>query len=345
MADPKPKEIPEWQKKETAPETAESESKSPEREDQPPSTESQDTSSNDPSITIPRNVLIDSAKDFLQHEDIRDTPVERKAAFLRSKGLTQSEIDHLLEPSSSESSTPMNTSTVPSTPPIITYPEFLAKAHQPAPLMTRTRILNAVYATGMISAAIWGTNKYLLEPMFETLTAARHSLFDDAQSNLEQLNKKLEDVVSVVPPQLKAVDNDAESEASDPAELFHRDIGVQTSSQDLETSKEDVNPVETQSDILDEIHTQLQDLKTTESESLQAERKAWSSIMNLQAYLDEITYGGRKSVFQWEGPGIGDSRMGQDSKMDEIAKFKAEIRSAKGALLSARNFPSANRRP
>ena len=129
-------------------------------------------------------------------------------------------------------------------PPIVTYPEFLTKPAQPPPLMTANGFLNTIYAFGGLSTLLYGTSKFVVEPMVQSLTEARISLHDSAKQDLEKLVDKLESIVSEIPAAAKKnqlvhtggagrdgeEDNDdAKSSYEDPAELFHRDIGVQTS--------------------------------------------------------------------------------------------------------------------
>ncbi len=45
----------------------------------------------------PRAILLEQASKFLEDDEIKDTPAERKIAFLRSKGLTDEEVYRLLE--------------------------------------------------------------------------------------------------------------------------------------------------------------------------------------------------------------------------------------------------------
>ncbi|KAF7131265.1 hypothetical protein CNMCM5793_004370 [Aspergillus hiratsukae] len=61
----------------------------------------------------PRSELIEQARKFLQDDSIRDAPVDRKIAFLESKGLRSEEIDSLLGISrdADESSTSTNSNT------------------------------------------------------------------------------------------------------------------------------------------------------------------------------------------------------------------------------------------
>lgn len=87
MADPSgPKKtaIPQWQQQKS--------SKAPEPSDQQPT---------DQEIPIPtsapsRATLLDQASKFLEEDEVKDAPAERKKAFLETKGLTQEEIHRLL---------------------------------------------------------------------------------------------------------------------------------------------------------------------------------------------------------------------------------------------------------
>lgn len=49
-----------------------------------------------PHLHPSRASLIDQATQFLQDDDIRDAPIDRKTAFLESKGLSSLEIEELL---------------------------------------------------------------------------------------------------------------------------------------------------------------------------------------------------------------------------------------------------------
>lgn len=83
MRDPNGKSIPQWQRQEAAKDPREPpkllEKPAP-KEKAPPS----------------RATLLEQAAQFLEAEDIRDAPTERKISFLESKGLTSEEIQKLL---------------------------------------------------------------------------------------------------------------------------------------------------------------------------------------------------------------------------------------------------------
>ncbi len=85
-ADPKQRTIPDWQHEETP--------RSPEH----PEGGSKTTEAPDPvGPPPPRFVLLEQASKFLKDIEIKDAPMEKKMAFLRSKGLTDEEVYRLLE--------------------------------------------------------------------------------------------------------------------------------------------------------------------------------------------------------------------------------------------------------
>ena len=77
-----------------------------------------------------------------------------------------------------------------------------------------------------------------------------------------------------------------------------------------------------------DIHSKLSDLVPMHRESTDP---LGDSISGLRAYLDTLP---RESSVH-----LGE-KAGKRVKVDAVANLKAEIRSVKGVLLSARNFPS-----
>ena len=207
---------------------------------------------------------IEQAALLLQDDSIRSEPVESKRRYLEERGISKEDIASLLqnateEPSElktvldSTTSSPSSTmstrpddepaTSTPSqtqsrdTPPIITYPEFLLRPEKPPPLITIQRLLYATYGISAVAATAWGANKYLVEPMLNSLSESRHDLFHSTLDLLQKLNEKLEANVSTIPAipskprhhDRYTDDDGASSIASDPTELFHRDIATQTS--------------------------------------------------------------------------------------------------------------------
>ena len=221
-------------------------------ESQPP-TPSSSSASSSASSSPDSPPTLDQARAFLRDPVVlRETPA-RKAAFLAAKGLPGTDIDVLLkevldeeEQPHAQESTAVAAPSAPATlPPIVTYPEFVANSspQPPPPLVTPQVLAAALYGTAATSSLLYAAAKLVLAPMVDALTEARSELHETAGSNLAVLTAKLERIVSVVPPSLSlaaaekredvdevAID-DASSASSydDPTEVFHRDIGVQTS--------------------------------------------------------------------------------------------------------------------
>ena len=351
--------------------------------------------------------LMERAKRWLQDTSIRDAPRERKAAFLAAKGMQDDDIQKLLSiPDNSEqesemkivhdtasSTSPSETSspTLPDTqthsstkstapsrdvPPIITYPEFLLRPEKPPPLVTFRRLAYATYGFAALTALTYGASRYLVQPMLESLTSARHELADTALQNLDKFNSKLESNVSHVSylsssGSLKVEtggsndDDGTESVDSDPTELFHRDVATQTlplksrnSSLDSSTFfnqiHQEANPTSSQSNRLSLIATSLASLLASTSPSTTPPNPTdslKSTVEDLQTYLDNLQFSNNSfnaSSYDHIYPGLdvqkSSSKKNKTGEDDEAEKFKAEIRAVKGALLSSRTFP-AGRKP
>ncbi|KAJ5540991.1 hypothetical protein N7494_006067 [Penicillium frequentans] len=280
-------------------------------------------------------------------------------------------------PSPSTTMSQQRTSTATTTPakrdepPIITYPEFLFEPTKPPPLVTMQSVLYTLYGAAGLGATIYGASEYIVKPMLATLTSARQELAETAQENLQKLNEKLEKTVSVIPPHLKArKDNpdeedteDSDSVTSDPTELFHRDMGTQTtpdvsSSTSLSATKEgEEKPADAPSiavsnhmSRLESIQSQLKEVEGLEKESTTLDDNLRSKMSDLHHYLDGLIYaaptytaaGGSFGLYGNNNSGTDGSSSGVRKAEDEaIASFKADIRGVKGALLSARNFPAS----
>ena len=322
----------------------------------------------------PRASLIDNASEFLKDDSIQDAPIERKKLFLESKGLTEAETDKLLETQHtreaavtedhgierrepSESTTPKTSPTSPvpqkeqpatttpppkDNPPIITYPEFLLHAQKPAPFITANRLLTTLYIASGAAATIYGTSKYIVEPMVSSLTSARHSLLEGAGANLDAMNKKLESAVSKVPETARLSeekgedDSDTESMmSSDEARYFRRSAGTQTSPRLSRSNSsvsaeagEVISPAQGHASALLEIHSKLSDLLPRDGEP---RNPLGGSINELRGYLQKLPHANSLHL-------VG--KAGKKGEIDAVANVKVEIRGVKGVLLSARNFPS-----
>ncbi|KAK1688520.1 peroxisomal membrane anchor protein conserved region-domain-containing protein [Colletotrichum godetiae] len=375
--------IPSWQR---------DQKKEPELE--PETTTSQDAKQDD----VPsREDSLEVARKFLQDEEIKDAPRAAKETFLKTKGISPEDIEQLLGSSASEpaqettqseqappsSSQLTTTSPTPSQtpspsppsqteislprqtdqPPVITYPEFLTKPTRPPPLVTANGILNTLYAFAGISTLLYGTSKYLVQPMVENLTEARYDLHETTSQNLAKIIEKLEGTVSEIPAPKKpasAIENkdipdDDASSADDPTEMFHRDIGTQTSipstpslttwgetNNNANSSDKDKSATDRQADKLTWFKNQAAWLKTTvvgdadDVADLKAKMDVLKDDLVQLAYPSPSDYAGGSSYALYGGPR-------KNEPEDEIKKARDNIRRVKGVLLSTRNFPASAR--
>lgn len=386
-----------------------------------------------------RTALLESARKWLADDSIKDTPTSDKISFLEQKGLDADDVKSLLglvednaaatsnipstekspssmgsasasalqSTSSSSSSSPSSmsapaaTASAPPPPPIITYPEFLSTPNHQPPLLTLPALLGTVYGVTGLAASAWAASKYWLNPMINSLAEARLDFNDNAKQNVEEMNRKLEELVSEIPAGAMPVkkitrpgsrsgitdgfdgDND---EDEDPTELFHRDMGVQVDTALLEAraAKKEANakspspfrarsrsshrgrvgdssfgattttgasekpfpqssPDKATHNItqVSNLLSTLRDFAATEREHDESNQQAQRRVQDLQMYLDGMTYCVPSYLNQF-GVAMDDGLPG--GKEDAVTAFRKEIRSVKGTLLSAKNFPAARRR-
>lgn len=322
-------------------------------------------------------VVNDHVYKFLDNPEVKGAPLEKKRAFLESKGVQKEVIQEAL---AVVESTPASISATDFTatlrgpslpqnskdaPPIVTYPEFLIQPQNPPPIVTVDRLLTTAYVTGGLVATIYGLSKYIIAPMSAALAEARHEFSLHTSSRVSNMNEKLADLVSSLPVSTKSNpaseagndSDDPESDVSDPTELFHRDIGTQTSSPPSpESQTTDVyssSSIRAESEtILSEQEAHLQRLNSHISKLLAASEDnrdtnedVERSMDDLRHVLDNMVYSPPAYHYQagdtvWTPPGTV-STAAKDKKDDAVALFKAEIRGVKGVLLSAKRFPSA----
>ena len=332
--------------------------------------------------------LLDLARNFLKDETIRNAPRQDKVEFLKDKGVPDDAIEKLLAEQPEESSelktihdtsneaqkplartttTPKPPPPTPSSPsseprqemaPIITYPEFLLKPQKPPPLITVPRLVNAAYVVAGVSALTWGASKYLVEPMIQTLTEARHDFASQTLEDIEKLNDKLEGMVSHVPYiassailRQKEQEDDIESLDSDPTELFHRDIATQTSpglsrsSSEASMTRHALDPTIAQAEHLSGLSYSLRSLVQSLDHTNDSEKQIQKTVDDFQKKLDtmESSYSLLKNEYYSSYSSATNDAKKASGGTNEAQKFKQEIRSLKGAFLSSRNFPSASR--
>ncbi|KAI4764214.1 hypothetical protein E4T52_03775 [Aureobasidium sp. EXF-3400] len=241
-------------------------------------------------------------------------------------------------------------------PPIITYPEFLVQPQKPPPLVTVSRLINATYIAGALTASAYALSKYIIAPMADNLNEARHDLFEHTGSHITGFNDKLIKLVSTVPSSTKSLpstpadlgDFDTDSITSDPTELFHRDVGTQTSpslsrrtslSSDTEVVRPDTVPLK-QATRLDILKSHLSELLEGAESNGTSNETLQTSVSETRHYLDGLYY--TPPSYSWNADNtLNASNAPKDKQPDAAVTLKAEIRGVKGVLLSAKRFPSA----
>ncbi|KAM0335227.1 hypothetical protein ACHAQA_000269 [Verticillium albo-atrum] len=351
--------IPSWQKRDQ-----------PEQSSSPESETAQDSSEDSP---------LEVARRFLQDDQIKDGTRERKVDFLKTKGLADADIEKLLgAPEVNETAAPAQeperTPTVETpappqaptprsisqdfhddNPPVITYPEFLTKPARPPPLVTGTALLNTLYACAGLTTLLYGTSQYVVAPMVESLTSARLDLHATTSEKLSALVRKLESTVSEIPAKAlpkpdPAYTDETSSEAEDPTELFHRDIGVQTSLPSTPGGL-DATPAQTTPEAPAAAHARrladltaslrgLKDAYIAQGEELADVKTAMDLFKD---DLGQLTFPGPQQQNDFVGGFSLYGSQGRKEPEDEIKKAKDNIRRVKGVMLSTRNFPASLR--
>ncbi|KFZ04485.1 hypothetical protein V501_09156, partial [Pseudogymnoascus sp. VKM F-4519 (FW-2642)] len=213
----------------------------------------------------------------------------------------------------------------------------------PPPLITASRLLKTLYLFGGLSALLYGTSTYLVAPMSAALSDSRHELAAAAQAHLDTLIGKLTPLVSEVPQPVLAQgeryeDRDDVDSDGDPTEMFHRDIGVQTSPPPSRPSspsqEEKISVAEAQAKKAANIGAILSDVDLTIASELRESSNLQDGIEDLKKYLDSLMYS--PPTFSY---GAGSAFGAKRDEDDEIGRVKREIRAVKGVLLTARSFP------
>ncbi|KAF4980058.1 hypothetical protein FZEAL_3839, partial [Fusarium zealandicum] len=229
---------------------------------------------------------------------------------------------------------------------IVTYPEFLAKPPRPPPLVTRERLINALYAVAGLSTIVYGTSRFVVRPMVDTQAEARTEFHDVTSRKIDELVAKLEKTVSEVPPKKAATTVDDDSEAEDPTEMFHRDMGTQTTfpissvAAMADKSGGGDTPAKHHASQLATLHKTLSGLKDDYRSQSEGMDKMKTAMDVLRDDLDTLTYTGQAdSIGGYDLYG----RSRKPEPDDEIRKVRDNIRRVKGTLLSTRNFPTTAR--
>ena len=212
--------------------------------------------------------------------------------------------------------------------------------------MTVNGFLNTLYGFGGLSALVYGTSKFVLEPMVQSLTDARVELHETTKTDLTKLIEKLEAVVSEVPAPAKKQteredDDDDKSSYDDPTELFHRDIGVQTSfpSTPAEPTTPGLPATETagqkQARQLAKLVASVKEV----DDGMTGQTEAFDEVKTVLDVFREDVYKLTYSHLNLESAMYGN----RSEPDDEIKKVKENIRRVKGVLLTTRSFPGSTR--
>ncbi|KAK4040459.1 peroxisomal membrane anchor protein conserved region-domain-containing protein [Parachaetomium inaequale] len=325
-----------------------------------------------PEQSTSRDERLEQARKFLQDAQVQGTTPERKAEFLKSKELSESDIEGLLNevaqdgrPESPQASNQRAQERIEpplakkeDRPPIVTYPEFLTKPARPPPLVTVNGFLNTLYAFGGLSTLVYGASKFVVEPMVHTLTEARISLHDTANQDVTKLVSKLETAVSEIPPPKPPKDgktlptekidgggDDAASHYDDPTELFHRDIGVQTSpslqsQQPPQQPQKKETALTHQTNRLARLTTSVKSLSDGLEDQTETLGDVHAVMHRLQLDVDRLT-AAASTDFVGGGGFSMYAPSSRNEPDDEIKRAKENVRRVKGVLLSTRSFPAS----
>ncbi|KAI1178196.1 peroxisomal membrane anchor protein conserved region-domain-containing protein [Nemania sp. FL0916] len=257
--------------------------------------------------------------------------------------------------STPQSSPPATSSVADSPPPIITYPEFLTKPQRPPPLITPSRLANILAVSGGVWALLYGISGLVVRPMVDNLNEARSEYYSHVNGKMSQLVDKLEGAVSEVPYNNgrllksqhydRAMDDNA-STTSDPTELFHRDVGTQTSPPPSllgtasDAGKQGEKAVDIQARRLSAISSALRELTLTHTQQAESKADLRSTIGEIRDEVDKLTHPPVHDFSTYGGLNYGQSA----EPDDEFKKTKDAIRSVKGLFLSSRSFPSVTTR-
>lgn len=270
----------------------------------------------------------------------------------------------------------------PDQPPIITYPEFLTKPAKPPPLITASGLVNSLGLVAGFSTLVYGATKHIVSPMVDALNEARIDFYQNTNKNLTQLVEKLEQTVSELPANYHNTagkrttasaaaagekqggdddDDENDSDYDDPSEMFHRDVGVQTSplappspssatsasglghghghGYTSSSSSPSAEQAQHHTDRLDRLSVGVRNLATDVIRQAEDLAQTKTVLDLFGSDLHALTYPpesfGMGSTYLY-----GSQRSEPD---DEIKRVKQSIRGVKGVLLSTRSFPATTR--
>lgn len=240
---------------------------------------------------------------------------------------------------------------VPDHAPIVTYPEFLTRREGEPPLVTVSGFLQAASALTGLTTLIYGASQHVLTPMVSSLTDARAELHEQTAKGLATLVSKLEETVSEIPAAAKSatamaatqqqLGDDVASSCGDPTEVFHRDIGVQTTTPPLTPApRQDSDVVAAQARRVSGLAASLREV----NRGIIAQSEGYAAVKTtLDIFKDDLDHMSRPYPAQFGAGYTLYGSAGRREPDDEVKAVKENIRRVKGVLLSARSFPVAGR--
>lgn len=206
----------------------------------------------------------------------------------------------------------------------IVFPELALKSYPSKRELSFKHILVIVYLFGGVSAFLTLLSKTVLQPLFHQLTDDRRDYAQLASRLLRHLNTRLAAHASYVPPVResqagkKYVDEETQTDDDPVTKMF---VVSKQLSQDDMTLSAALN--DALSNVQDSAETfQLGGLKyAVEELSTLVHSLSFSLVKNLGKTAEKD----------------------KKPEIDHVAEFKKEIRSIKGSLLSARNFPKVGK--
>lgn len=201
--------------------------------------------------------------------------------------------------------------------------------------------------------------------MVDSLTDARSDLHETAAKKLEELVHQLEKTVSVIPPApIASSQQDAaaavgvpytdawSSDDEDPAEMFHRDIGTQTTFPEgvpaTDAADGSAQPKEeaAQKPVAEQQATTLAKLAKSVSGLRDHVVSQSGDFEDIKAQIDVFRDELDNMIYPTHDFVGGYNMFGVNNKAepeDEIRKARDNIRRIKGVLLSTRSFPASTR--
>ena len=198
--------------------------------------------------------------------------------------------------------------------------------------------------------------------MLERLNESRGELHDSVSQSLAAIVTKLEGTVSEIPPTATAANKkkahaedalDSDSD-DDPSEMFHRDIGTQTTTPPpaAASPSKDASGAEAQTSQIKSLVSQLSSLRDdmrSQSDDLGDVKTLIDvfrddlGVLTYRNYTDSAGSGYDYLARMQSSTSTGAAGKAAENKDDEIRKARDNIRRIKGVLLSTRSFPVSTR--